>query len=62
MRRKIYMPPTAETVKMSTDPIMNILVASKVEIGTGSGSADDSTPEFVAKPRGEWGNLWKDIK
>jgi hypothetical protein len=52
----------AEIVKMSTDPVMNILVVSKVEIGTGGGSVDDTTPELVSKQRGEWGNLWKDWK
>lgn len=62
MRRKMYSPPMAEIVKMSTDPVMNILVVSKVEIGTGGGSVDDTTPELVSKQRGEWGNLWKDWK
>lgn len=57
--KKRYYPPQAGFVKLVAGPIMNIIVASRIEIGTGGGSAGDDTPELAPKPRGEWGNLWK---
>ena len=32
------------------------------EPGFGGGEADDSTPLTNRRRRGEWGNLWADIK
>lgn len=60
--KKDYITPTIEVVQLDTEQsVMNVLVSSMVEVGTGSGSAGDEDPELAPKQRrrGEWGDLWK---
>lgn len=58
MKKKYQAPETLEVELLTKASLMNIVVGSTTNAGTGSGSAGDEDPEVAGKHRGEWGNLW----
>ena len=57
MKKKEYMIPTCEVVELE----MVSMIATSPEIGVG-GSTDEGFTDDANRHRGEWGNLWSNIK
>lgn len=55
--KKIYLGPTTECVQFENEVVMNIVVGSQVQAGTGEGEGDGE--DLINARRGEWGNVWK---
>ena len=58
MNKKEYMIPTCEVVELE----MVSMIATSPNIGTGGDWEENEQPLDANRHRGEWGNLWSNIK
>ena len=56
MKKKVYIAPQMEVIEIDT---VQMLAASKPEIGVGDGEVD-ADGAWSNRHRGTWGNLWAD--
>lgn len=61
MEKKTYIKPEMEVMIIEVQ-LQMMTTSPGTEPGFGGGEADDSTPLTNRRRRGEWGNLWADIK
>ena len=47
-----------EVLELETPQLMFTTSRETSSLGTGSGSADDTTPDLATSRRGSWGDLW----
>ena len=59
MMKKRYITPQMEVLELETPQLMFTTSGETSSSGTGSGSADDTTPDLATGRRGAWGNLWE---
>ena len=58
MMKKRYITPQIEVLELETTQLMLTASGETSSSGTGSGSADDTSPDLATDRRGSWGNLW----
>ena len=58
MLKKLYITPEIKVYDIEIQQLMLVASGEKGEVGTGTGNADDNTPDLVVRRRGTWGNLW----
>ena len=58
MMKKRYITPQMEVLELETPQLMSATSGETGSVGTGGGSADDTSPDLATGRRGSWGDLW----
>ena len=56
--KKQYVTPIIDIVEIEHEALMLTASSEQSNVGTGSGTAGNDTPDLSNRHRGTWGNLW----
>ena len=56
--KKQYVAPIINIVEIEHEALMLTASSEQSNVGTGSGTAGNDTPDLSNRHRGTWGNLW----